>query len=166
MKYIVSKSPFRTSRMEYRNFDELLDGVFGGSVPTTARTPKVDVQEDEEQYILKADMPGLSREEIEVKVENHVLTFSSVSTQEREKSDEEAGESGNAEGNENGDKGRNEKRQYLLRERSRPAYSRSFTLPRDADAGAIEAQYSGGVLTLSIKKAEEAKPRNITVNAQ
>jgi len=131
--------------MDYRTFDELFDEVFSGSMSATARTPKVDVQEDDEQYILKADMPGLSREEIEVQVENYVLTFSSVSAQEQEKGEEE--------------------RQYLLRERSRPAYSRSFTLPRDADAGAIEALYSGGVLTLSIKKAEEAKPRNITVEA-
>ncbi len=145
MNYTVSKSPFRLSRMDYRTFDELFDEVFSGSMSATARTPKVDVQEDDEQYILKADMPGLSREEIEVQVENYVLTFSSVSAQEQEKGEEE--------------------RQYLLRERSRPAYSRSFTLPRDADAGAIEALYSGGVLTLSIKKAEEAKPRNITVEA-
>ena len=164
MNYIVTKSPFRTSRMEYRNFDDLFDSVFGKSMPTTARTPKVDVQEDEEQYILKADMPGLTREEIEVKVDNHVLTFSSVSAQEhgtheRGKNEEDTGSNGDAGEN------RAEERQYLLRERSRPAYSRSFSLPRDADAGAIEAQYSGGVLTLTIKKMEEAKPRNITVNA-
>jgi HSP20 family protein len=52
-----------------------------------------------------------------------------------------------------------------MRERSRPSYSRSFTLPRDADPSQIDASYSGGVLTLTIHKAEEAKPRNIKIRA-
>lgn len=167
MKYMVTRSPFRSRSLSYPDFDALFEGVFGGTVAMTAKTPKVDVREEDERYILEADMPGLSREEIEVKVDNHVLTFSSVSAGGVEQDgtsgeqEESSGENGNGEEREkNGSRSH-----YLMRERSRPSYSRSFTLPRDADPSQIDASYSGGVLTLTIHKAEEAKPRNIKIRA-
>jgi HSP20 family protein len=152
MTYMVSRKPFRNFSPSYLDFDELFDGIFGGSsnARLTARAPRVDVREEEDRYVLQADMPGLSEEEIEVKVENNVLSFASVSAGQNE--GEEAGKQKENSG------------QFLLRERAVPAYSRSFTLPKDADAQGIEATYAGGVLTLSIKKAEEAQPRNIQIN--
>lgn len=171
MRYMVHRSPFRGGMHGYSDFDALFNGVFGGSASMTSRSPRVDVREEQERYVLEADMPGLSQDEIEVKVENNVLTFSSIDPESRREDSarNEAAEEQRDESAEGRSTSRSEKSdgrgQYLLKERIRPSYSRSFSLPKDADPAQIEAHYSGGVLTLTIKKAEEAKPRNIKINA-
>lgn len=165
MTYMVTREPFRQVHRDYSDFERLFEGVFGGSRSLTARAPEVDVREEKERYVLQADMPGLSEEEIEVRVENQVLTFGSRSSETGDgRQSSGRGTAETSAGQQSAPEEREEEGQYLLRERSRPAYSRSFSLPRDADPRAIEASYSGGVLTITIGKAEEAKPRNIQIN--
>ena len=108
---------------------------------TQAMTPRVDVVEDDAGITLLADMPGVSKESLEIKVENDALsiegTVSAATPQALE---------------------------ATYAEIRVPRYRRSFTLSRELDAGRIEAQLKDGVLKLRIPKQEQAKPQRISVN--
>lgn len=106
------------------------------------RYPSVDITESENSYRITADLPGLSREDIKVTVENSVLTISGEKKREVEK---------------------HEKDRYYHLERTYGVFSRSFSLPANVDGKNIEARYTNGVLELTLKKSEEAKPRAIEV---
>jgi HSP20 family protein len=115
-------------------FDDGFFGTAGGGV-------NVDVREEEGRYVLEAELPGLAEKDIEVKVENDMLTLASKSENARE-----------------------EKRNgYLLRERSARAFSRSFVLPKDVDREHIQARLENGLLVMELPKTEAAKPRQIEV---
>ena len=118
-------------------FDRFIDDVpnLGGSVPAA------DVREDEAQYTLEVELPGLTEKDIEVKVENDLLSLASK----REKNKKE------------------EKKGYLIRERSRFEFSRSFTLPDAADREQISAEFKNGLLTLVIPQVAKAQPKLIDV---
>ena len=108
---------------------------------TQAMTPRVDVIEDDAGITLLADMPGVSKESLDIKVENDALliegTVSAATPQALE---------------------------ATYAEIRVPRYRRSFTLSRELDAGRIEAQLKDGVLKLRIPKQEQAKPQRISVN--
>jgi HSP20 family protein len=107
-----------------------------------AWTPPVDIYEtDGRDIVLKAELPGLTREQIEVTVENNVLTIRG----------ERRPEEGIAQ-----DK-------YHRMERVAGAFSRSFTLPNTLDAGRVRADYRDGVLTVAVPVREETRPRQIQV---
>ena len=103
--------------------------------------PRVDVREDEERYTLEAELPGLTEKNIEVKVEDNLLTISSAS--DREDNEGPVG--------------------YVLQERRHHSFSRSFVLPKDVDRENIDAGFSNGLLKLSLDKAPEMKPKTIEV---
>jgi len=106
-----------------------------------AMTPRVDVLEDDSGITLVADMPGVSKESLEINVENDALviegTISPATPQALE---------------------------ATYAEIRVPRYRRSFTLSRELDAGHIEAQLKDGVLKLRIPKHEQARPQRISVN--
>jgi len=106
-----------------------------------AMTPRVDVLEDDSGITLIADMPGVSKESLEINVENDALVIegaiSSATPQALE---------------------------ATYAEVRVPRYRRSFTLSRELDAGHIEAQLKDGVLKLRIPKHEQARPQRISVN--
>lgn len=105
--------------------------------------PAVDIYETAgKEFVLKAEVPGLRREDIDVTVENNTLTIRA----ERKPDDGAA----NAE--------------YHRSERTFGTSSRSFTLPNTVDAGRVKADYRDGVLTVRLPRREEAKPRQITVD--
>ncbi len=106
------------------------------------RWPDVDIVEEENHYRLHADMPGIDKTDIKVEIENGVLTLSGEKKVARK--EEKAGS-------------------YYHYERSFGSFSRSFSLPEHIDANSIEAHYQNGVLQLSIKKTEAAKPKSIAV---
>ncbi|HET7231403.1 MAG TPA: Hsp20/alpha crystallin family protein [Longimicrobium sp.] len=124
----------------------LLDQVFGnGGSRTTAnlmRAPETDVVETEREIRVQVEMPGLKRENIEVDVENNVLTIRGEKREERTE----------------GQEGR-----YHLAERRWGTFARSFVLPRDVDAENINAAFQDGVLTVSIPKSEKARRRKIDI---
>jgi HSP20 family protein len=103
--------------------------------------PEVDIEEREDAFLLRADLPGVSEKEIEVKVEDGVLHLSGR----REETQEET------------------KSGRTLRERRTGAFKRSFRLGPTVDAERISASYKNGVLTLVLPKREETKPRAIRV---
>jgi HSP20 family protein len=106
------------------------------------RAPETDVVETEREIRVQVEMPGLKRENIEVDVENNVLTIRGEKREERTE----------------GQEGR-----YHLAERRWGTFARSFVLPRDVDADNIQASFEDGVLTVMIPKSEKARRRKIDV---
>lgn len=103
--------------------------------------PPLDISERKDAYVVTAEVPGVKPEEIDVTLEDGALTIAGKRDQTDESSDE----------------------QLHRVERRYGAFRRSITLPRQVKADAIEASYDNGVLTVVVPKAEEAKPRKISV---
>jgi len=104
----------------------------------------VDVTEDEHEYLVRASTPGIAEEDLEITVENNVLTIAGEFGSEREQ----------------------EGVQYLVRERRTGLFRRSITLPATIDEDAITAHFDAGVLSIHLPKAEVAKPRRISIGNQ
>lgn len=121
-----------------RNMDELFAGALGTGMSPGLR---VDIREVGEDIVIEAEVPGLTRDDIEISVENGVLTIS--------------GQYKPAEESNGGC--------YHLRERNAGSFSRSFRLPPTSDLDKVEASLQNGVLTLTVPTREEARPRKITV---
>jgi HSP20 family protein len=120
-------------------FDDLfVEPVFGRSA-----VPAVDVKETDSEYLMEVELPGLSEKDVEVKLDNNLLTISSR----KEDSKEE------------------KKNGYLMRERRSSSFARSFVLPEGIDREKISAQFKNGVLNLSFPKSPTAKPKTIEVKA-
>jgi len=104
--------------------------------------PNVDIIEGKDTYLIKADMPGLDKKDIKVEVENGVLTISGEKKEEKVEQD---------------------KNHYYHLERSFGSFCRSFKLPDNVTSEQVDAKYANGVLELTLKKMEAAKPKAIEV---
>jgi len=105
--------------------------------------PPVDIyQNGEHELVLKAELPDMSREDIDVSVENFVLTIKGEKKNDREVKEE----------------------QYHHAERRYGSFSRSFSLPHTVDTSKVAAEYKHGVLTVRVPLREEAKPRQVTID--
>ncbi len=104
----------------------------------------MDLRESEAQYLMEVELPGLAEKDIEVKLENNLLT---VSSRKEEKTEEK-------------------KNGYLLRERRAAHFSRSFVLPEDVEREKIAAEFKNGILTLTFPKVPAAQPKTIEVKAK
>jgi HSP20 family protein len=105
--------------------------------------PPVDIyQNGDHELVLKAELPEMSREAIDITVENYVLTIKGEKKLAGDVKDE----------------------QFRHVERRYGAFTRSFTLPRTVDASKVSAEYRNGVLTVKLPLREEAKPRQIKVD--
>jgi HSP20 family protein len=104
--------------------------------------PSVDIEEEENKYVIKADLPGVDKQDIDVKLENGVLSIRGEKQTETET-------------------GKGTKRHRS--ERFHGTFARSFTLPDAVKADKVDASYKDGVLSLTIPKAEEAKPKSIDI---
>ncbi len=140
MRSIVTYRPHLNNLLD--SFDSLFDTFVSDSTRTATSRPAVDIREEEEGYVLEADLPGLTEKDVNVNVNDNLLTVSADKTGENES---------------------NEKNGYIVRERRSRSFKRSFVLPRDVDRDKIEASFSNGVLSLSLPKTAEAKPRQIEV---
>jgi len=110
----------------------------------TPWAPAVDIYETAHQLVVKTDLPDIKPEELDIRVENNILTIRGEREFEKKV-------------NENN---------YLRVERSYGSFSRSFSLANTVNTEAIQADYKNGVLTLSIPKREEAKPKQIKVHVE
>ena len=108
----------------------------------TAWAPAVDIYETEHELVVKADLPDIDPKDLDIRVENNILTIRGERKFESKVSEDK----------------------YLRVERSYGSFARSFTLANTVNAEAIKADYQNGVLTLTIPKREEAKPKQIKVN--
>ncbi len=124
------------------DFDRLLGR---SETQVSAWSPVVDVRETQDQLMLQAELPGMTADDVDVSVENGVLTISGEKRQEIR------------EGEENSN--------YHLVERRYGRFERRFTLPRSVDAEKVAADYENGILTITLPKVEKAKPRRIQIKA-
>ncbi|MCC7410127.1 MAG: Hsp20/alpha crystallin family protein [Gammaproteobacteria bacterium] len=138
---------------DLRNLREEVNRVFGrtvsgwpednSSVATSVWSPAVDLKEEKDSFVLKADLPGVNPKDIEVTMENGVLTIRGERHFESEQ----------------------DRSGYRRVERTYGSFYRRFALPDSVDAERIEAHTDNGVLHVTIPKAERAKPRQIAVKA-
>lgn len=122
-------------------------GVRGGQQEVMRQgdwSPAVDISEDDEAYLIRAELPGVNRDDVKVQVNDGVLTLQG----ERKSEKEEKG-----------------KKVHRV-ERFYGNFMRSFTLPDNVDEENINADYKDGILTLKLPKSEKAKPRSIDVKVQ
>lgn len=105
--------------------------------------PAMDIREREDEYVVRTDLPGIKKEDIQITLENGVLTIAAET-----KSEKETKEDG----------------QVLRQERRYGKYVRSLRMGTQVDGNRLKASYKDGVLELILPKAEEAKPRKITVD--
>ena len=126
-----------------RVFHDAFDRT-GEDASLTAWAPAVDMYETEHELVVKADLPDIDPKDLDIRVENNILTIRG------ERKFEKKVEEGN----------------YLRVERSYGSFSRSFALANTVNTEAIKAEYKNGVLTLSVPKREEAKPKQIKVNVE
>ena len=139
MKTLVRYNP--KSLDIFENFDRMFNSLSGSTGLGRTTRPAVDIREDENSYVLEAELPGHTEESVEVKLDDNLLT---ISTKEEE----------SAEDTKDG---------YVLRERRYASFNRSFVLPKDVNREDIEASFSNGLLTLELRKSPESKPRQIEV---
>ena len=146
---IVRWEPFRdlvtTQDRFNRLFNETFSQVFGDE-GTASKTwlPPVDIIEQENSLVLKAELPGIDPNDIEIRVEDNTLHMKGERKFEKDIKEEN-----------------------LHRvERSYGAFSRTFALPSSIDADKVQAEYKDGILTLTMPKREEAKPKTIKINTQ
>ena len=141
-----------------RDFDHLLGRLFNGSGATQdggARLAPygVDIREDQDHFYVEAELPGFRKDDIDITLENQTLTISA----ERAESSGNGGNGGKQQAAEPA------KGELLLHERRYRRFLRSFTLPPTVDEQTVNAKLADGVLTITLNKREETKPRKITV---
>jgi HSP20 family protein len=143
---LVRWDPFR----ELESMSDRLNRVFARPTPSTSSRealtvadwmPTVDISESDSEYLIKAELPEVKKEDVKVTVENGVLTLQGERRQEKE------------------EKGK----KYHRVERSYGSFARSFTLPESVDEGAVRAEYRDGMLNLHLPKTEKVKPKSIDV---
>ncbi|MGQ0667063.1 MAG: Hsp20/alpha crystallin family protein [Nitrospiraceae bacterium] len=144
---LVRWDPFR----ELEDMSERLNRVFarpalhttGGKEHLTVADwiPTVDISESDGEYLIKAELPEVKKEDVKVTVEDGVLTLQGERRQEKE------------------EKGK----RFHRVERSYGSFVRSFTLPESVDEGAVRAEYKDGMLNLHLPKTEKVKPKAIDV---
>jgi HSP20 family protein len=124
-----------------RLFNDAFERTDGES-NLTAWAPAVDITENEHGLTVKADLPGIDAKDLDIRVENNVLTIRGERKFEKKVNEDN----------------------YLRVERAYGSFSRSFSLANTVNPEGIKADYQNGVLTLAIPKREEAKPKQIKVN--
>jgi HSP20 family protein len=105
----------------------------------------VDIREDADHFYVDAELPGFRKEDVEITLENSTLTVSAERKFEQKTDNNDGGN-------------------YLLNERRYTRFLRSFTLPPTIDEKSVQASLKDGVLTISLNKREEVKPRKINVS--
>lgn len=132
----------RLARMLDQAFNQTFPrDFFGENLSTRTWVPAVDIRETPEALIVYAEVPGLSKEDINITLENNVLTLSGERRFEKDTKEQD----------------------WHRVERSYGTFSRSFSLPAQLDPDKVDASFKDGVLSIRIPKAEMARPRKIVV---
>jgi len=106
--------------------------------------PLVDISEDDKEYLIKAELPGLKKDDVHISVEKGVLTITGERKFEKEEKD----------------------RKHHRVERAYGSFVRTFIVPDDAEADKVHAEFKDGLLTIHIPKSEQAKPKQIEVRVE
>jgi HSP20 family protein len=125
----------------FRLFDTFFNDN-GEDLATRTWTPPVDIQETDDAYHIHAELPGLTKDDIQITLENNVLRLSGERKFEKDVKQEN----------------------YHRIERTYGTFTRSFALPTQVSPEKVEAKFENGVLSLTVPKAEQAKPRRIAIS--
>jgi HSP20 family protein len=125
-----------------RLFESFFNDMQGEEVSNRGWVPPVDIQEIEEGYRLQAELPGLTKEDLQITLENNVLRLTGERKFEREA----------------------RKESFHRIERTYGSFSRAFALPSQVNPEGVQASFENGILTLTVPKAEQAKPRKIAIS--
>jgi HSP20 family protein len=136
--------PLTTFPATFRNFEDAVARMLNEPRGARPWSPSVDIYETENELVLKADLPEVKSDDIEVRVENQTLTMKGERKFERDDSS----------------------RGYHRIERSYGVFERSFTVPASVDSEKVAAEYKNGVLTVKLPKKEAAKPRQVKIEAK
>src|SRR5438876_2186660 len=145
MRTLTRWEPFRGVTSLQEQVNRLFNDAFerqGEESSLTAWAPAVDIYENEHALVVNADLPDVDPQDLDIRVENNILTIGGERKFEKKVNEEN----------------------YLRVERAYGSFARSFTLANTVNSEAIKADYQNGVLTLTIPKREEAKPKQIKVN--
>jgi HSP20 family protein len=126
----------------FRLFDTFFPDTAGEDLATRTWTPPVDIQETADSYRIQAELPGLTKDDVQVTLENNVLRLSGERRWEKDV----------------------KKESYHRIERTYGSFSRSFALPNQVSSDKVEAKFENGVLSVVVPKAEAAKPRQISIS--
>jgi HSP20 family protein len=143
---ITRWDPFRNISTLQEQVNRLLESSVnagrteGGTL--TSWAPAVDIYETENELVIKADVPDMNEKDLDIRVENNMLTIRGERKFEQKVKEEN----------------------YLRIERTYGAFSRSFALPNTVNTEGIKAEYKNGVLTVDLPKRAEAKPKQVKVN--
>lgn len=147
MTLVTRWDPFRELATLQERVNRLFQESAGGGAETSLTTagafiPPVDVYEDEQGLRLKLEVPGIEEKDLDIRMENNVLTVRGERKFEKEEKEEN----------------------FHRIERRYGSFTRSFSLPNTVDQESVSADYKNGVLTLLLAKRAEAKPKQIKVN--
>ena len=150
MNYLTTRRPMRNLFNFHNQMDQVFSDLFASheserDMEETSWIPTVDISETENGFEIRAELPGVSEKDVNVSVTDNLLTIKGEKHQEEE----------------------TDGKDYHRVERRYGSFQRSFTLPRNVETSGINAGFKDGVLTLTIPKAEAAKPTEIpiTVNS-
>ena len=146
MTYLTTRRPMRNLFNLHNEMGRIFGGAFGSQeggtdMEETYWMPTVDISEMEDGFEIRAELPGISEDDVNVTVTDNVLTIKGEKRQETETD------------------GKN----YHRVERRYGSFQRKFTLPADINTDNIKAEFSDGVLTLSIPKSETEKPTEVPI---
>ena len=151
-----------------REFEGLLNRFFGAQQDFNGgrlAPYAVDIREDADHFYVEAELPGFKKEDIELTLENQTLTIAAERREETHSPRQaENGKQRAQPGQQGAAQGRRGEEVVHLRERRYTRFLRSFTLPPTVDEGSVNAKLAEGVLTVTINKREETKPRKIQVS--
>ncbi len=145
MSSITRWDPFHNLSSLQDQVNRLFNTTFQGRADNSALTtwaPAVDIYETENELVLKADLPDMVEKDLDIRVENNMLTIHGERKFEEKVKEEN----------------------YLRIERAYGAFTRSFSLPSTVNSEAIKAEYKNGVLTVLMPKRAESKPKQVKVN--
>jgi HSP20 family protein len=144
---IVRWEPFRELSTLQNEMNRLFNTVFDAPSPANSGStlrrwmPAMDLVETDDHFVLRADLPGMSQDDVKIEFEDGTLTVSGERKAEHESKNEG----------------------YYRVERAFGAFSRSLTLPQGIDPEAVSANFENGVLEIRVPKPEERKPRRIEI---
>lgn len=141
MRTLIPHRPGRASIFD--GLDHVFDSFFAEPPAMRTRGPAVDIREEDGGYAVTAELPGVAEQDLKVSIDDDVLTISANADDKDERA--AAG--------------------YLVRERRRASFTRSFVLPGDADHEGVNAAFKDGLLTLRIPRSQASTARQISVNA-
>lgn len=146
MANLMRWDPFREMMTLRSTIDRLFDDSFFGQRSEWQSVPwdlALDVLEESDEFVVKASLPGVNPDDLDITYTNNVLTIKGEIKQDKDV----------------------DEKHYHLRERRYGSFTRSISLPSSVKSDAISAQYEAGVLTLHLPKAEEAKPKRIAIQS-